>query len=811
MSEFQGAAVPRFCRTPINTALAFAFCTIGGHAIAQGAVATPRLSDVVVSATGFEQKITDAPASISVITQEELARKPYTSLIDAVRDLEGVDVGETSDKTGQRTISMRGMGSDYTLILIDGRPQSNHGDIYPNSFGGNQFNHIPPLDAVERIEVIRGPASIIYGANAMGGVINIITKKDITQWNGSITFGRTFQSDDSFGDDITTDFSVRGPIVPGKLGISVRGSAYERQASTPEFESTTNPAGGVHVRTLGFGGGGKTVDNTNKAYGLSLILTPDERQRITLDYDNSVQKYDNKAVRDPVTGTTSFPLGTLDSIDTIWTAGNVCVGASGNNATACATNGGSWSRRANPRVGYIDEQEFTRSSWSLSHEGAWDFGTSFVALSYVESDNNGRTLPFTVAERELLLQMIDGTGSYAGMSQADRKDAAEAVFLPRPKRTMQSNQYTLDARLDIPLENLLGDHLLVVGSQVIDGKLHDSVFGIESGSPGKAQENKMWSVFVEDNWMITDAFTLTAGVRYDEHKAFGGNVSPRIYGVYTLNPQWTMKGGISTGFKTPKTTQLYDGITGFGAQGTLPFYGNPDLKPETSRNTELAVYWNHPNRHAFNATVFRNDFKDKITDQPCGPGTPLACASAGDYSNLGYGPTIKATNIDNAVIQGLELAGRWQILNSLALRGNYTYLDSEQKSGADKGRPLTNSARHMLNTTLDWQAMPDFNIFLTMEAQAKRYWTYNTILEKELYRKDYEIFHLGASYKVNKYVTITGRVNNLLDKDFTTYDVDFTPCTSGTTCISGWQPTYTDHYNNKDKARNFWVSLNARF
>lgn len=69
---------------------------------------------IVVTASGFEQKLVDAPASISIVTSEELSSRPYTTLLDAVRDLEGVDIGETRDKTGQGTISMRGMGSDYT-------------------------------------------------------------------------------------------------------------------------------------------------------------------------------------------------------------------------------------------------------------------------------------------------------------------------------------------------------------------------------------------------------------------------------------------------------------------------------------------------------------------------------------------------------------------------------------------------------------------------------------------------------------------------------------------------------------------------
>ncbi len=76
-------------------------------------------------------------------------------------------------------------------------------------------------------------------------------------------------------------------------------------------------------------------------------------------------------------------------------------------------------------------------------------------------------------------------------------------------------------------------------------------------------------------------------------------MSPRLYGVYTLTEQWTIKGGVSTGFKTPKTTQLYEGVVGFGGQGTSPMFGNPELKPETSTSTEIAAYWEHPDNHNF--------------------------------------------------------------------------------------------------------------------------------------------------------------------------------------------------------------------
>ncbi len=806
----QGRA--RFC-PPFSTRLLAAFIAFAG----QGAFAqddhdqkSAQLPKVVVSAAGYEQKITDAPASISVVTAEELAKRPYTTLLDAVRDLEGVDIGEIRDKTGQGTISMRGMGSDYTLILVDGKRQNNHGDIYPNNFGGNQFGHLPPLDAIERIEVIRGPASTLYGADAMGGVINVITKKVTDRWTGSFTSSRTLQTDERFGEDITTDFNVMGPLIPGKLGLAIRGSAYNRLASNPTYTPVEYPNGEIRTRSLGFGAGGKTVDNENRVFGGRLSWTPSDNQNLWLDVETSTQEYDNTP-RINDAGDYEYPVGTVDSLASIWAIGNVCVGASGNNQSACQNNGGNWTRRANPRVGYSATQEFTRDTWSLTHEGKWDLGNSFVSLAYVDTNNHGRTLPFTVEERKLLAQMIDGVGAYSDMSEDERKALAEETFLPRSKRTLASNQYTLDAKLDMPFQLAGQQHVTVVGAQVIRGELEDSVFGMENGTPGAIQEHNMYSLFAEDTWYVINPFALTLGLRYDDHEVFGDQLSPRVYGVYTLNDQWTLKGGVSTGFKTPKTTQLYEGVIGFGGQGTSPFYGNPDLKPETSTSSELALYWQSPLGHNVNVTAFHNVFDDKLGSEPCGPGTNLECVSTGDYAELGYATSTKSVNLDEVVINGVEVAGRWQILSSLALRANYTYTDSEQKSGVNKGRPLNNSAKHMANATLDWMLNEKWNAFFTAEVRSDRYRTWDITSNRPLYYKSYEVFHLGATYRASDAVTFNAQINNLFDKDFTGYDLTFVECSSGTTCIDGYAPSYVDHHNNKDKARNFWVGVNVRF
>ncbi|UNU42436.1 TonB-dependent receptor [Sphingopyxis sp. YF1] len=749
-------------------------------------------SDIVVTATGYEQKITDAPASITVVSEAELRQRPYMTLIDAVRDIEGVDVGETSDKTGQRTISIRGMGSDYTLVLIDGRRQNNHGDIYPNSFGGNQFNHIPPLDAIERIEVIRGPASTLYGADALGGVINIITKKVLDRWSGSATFGRSIQEDSDFGDDMTFDANVSGPIVPGIIGMKLRGSYYKRYPSEPDFAPVADPAGVSHVRGLGFGGGGKTVRNTNRSYGGSLTFTPSPDHSFLFDIDYSKQVYDNTPIVDPDTGAITYPLGTLDGIDSIWRASGGIV---------------------QPRVGYTEDQVFDRLNWAVSHHGDWGFARSFVSFAHIKTNNKGRTMPFSVAERLLLQQMYSGTGPYAGIPTAERRALAERTFLPRPLRTLESAQSTLDVRIDIPVENLAGRHNFVIGGQYIDGTLDDGVFGLEAAVGGidAVQDHRLWSLFAEDNWTIFEGFSLTGGIRYDNHNLFGGHVSPRLYANYAITPTLTVKGGVSTGYKTPKTTDLYDGIRGFGGQGTSPFIGNPDLKPETSVNSEIALYWNPTAASGFNVTLFHNKFRDKIDTtlvEPCAlTNFVRPCANLGDYWEvLGLGRTISIPfNIDRARIKGAEVAGRYEFFTGLSIRANYTYTDSKQLTGASAGQPLTQSARHMANATLDWQPLDGVSAQLSAEHRSRRYRGVATNGD-HLYYKSYTVLNFGAQYRINDHLTISGRVNNLLDQDFRAYDVDFGDPVNG-----AYTPTYIDHYNNKDKARSYWVSVSARF
>lgn len=750
--------------------------------------------EIVVTASGFEQKVTDAPASISVISREEILTRPNVNLLDMLKYQEGIDIGTTRDKTGQGSVSMRGLTGEYTLYLIDGKRQNNHGDIYPNNFGGNAFGHMPAPQAIERIEVIRGPASTLYGADALGGVINVITRQDIDEWYANVNVAGTMQDNSDFGNDYKADFSAAGPLIDNKLALGLRGTFYESEASSPQFAPAVDPAGGVHYRSLGFGGGGRTVDSETAEYGVTLTYTLDDRNRLRFDYDSSSQVYDNTPFINPDTGELSYPLGTKDNIEALW-----------------RTSGG----QVSPRAGYAADQEFTRDWLSLAYNGDWNFGTSYVSLSYVDTANEGRTLPMTVAERLLLQEIYDGTGAYVGMTEDERRDLAETTFLPRPARPLASSQFTLDARLDIPFE-ANGNHVLVIGAQAIDGELEDGVFGMESGNPGGVQDQTMYSLFVEDSWTLASPFTVTAGVRYDNHDIFGSQVSPRLYGVYALNDNWTVKGGVATGYKTPLTTDLYDGITGFGGQGTSPFAGNPDLTPETSVNSEIALYWNSDSGHRFNATYFNTKFDDKIargdTVYSCATtGGARPCVNLGSYEALGYATYSQKINIDKVSVQGVELAGRWLISDKWSLNANYTWTDSEQESGPSEGQPLTNTAEHMANTTLVWMLLDNLTLSLQGELRSDRFRDWDSVQDKALFYKDYQLINLGVNYGITENITINGRVNNLFDEDFTSYTTAFVDLNGDSLYTLDDEVIFTDDYNVKDAARNYWMSVQVQF
>ncbi|PHM45974.1 iron-regulated outer membrane virulence protein, TonB receptor family [Xenorhabdus mauleonii] len=607
---------------------------------------------IVTTAAGFQQKIEDAPASISVISREQLETKAYRDVTDALKDVPGVVVTGGGSKSD---INIRGMGSQYTMILIDGKRMDTR-NTRPNSDGsGIEQGWIPPLAAIERIEVVRGPMSSLYGSDAMGGVINIITRKVQKEWHGSLRADTTLTERKSSGNTYQTSAYAAGPLIEGLLGLKVSGLFSHRNEDK-------------------FIDGFSEQEMRNGTAVFS--LTPDEKN--TFDFE--VGRYEQD--RDSTFGKTL-----------------TCA------KTSCPD----------------DISRYKRNNYSITHNGVYDFGTM---TSYIQRDESNN-----------------------------------------PKRKMQYNDTVFNNQTTFTLN----EHTLSVGGQYRYEELKDDSSN-RLPLDDKITKLTRWSgaLFADDEWQMTNDFALTGGIRLDKDENFGVNWTPRLYGVWHVDEQWTIKGGISTGYRSPNLRQVSAGwgqATG-GSGGNGIILGNSDLKPEKSVSEEISVIWNNQENFNISLTVFNTDYKDKITEL-------RSCTDPsngkGDKCKIGdksYSFISDRVNVDKANLRGIESAINWNIIENLSLAANYTYTESEQKSGKYKGVTINKMPRNMVNATLNWQVLPEVETWARVNFRSKS--------KEYLYRgqpkagsPSYTFFDLGMTYNITKQLRVLGGVYNILDKRVT--------------------------------------------
>lgn len=173
-----------WCTTIAAIILTSGIKLFGQTATAEGA-GVLNLDQVIVSATKTEHTLGDVPVAAEVITGEEIEQKQIKTVQDALKYLSGIKINETSSGWGDKgKIQMQGLDEKHALILVDGqRFLGGHGDAV-------DLQSIP-VAMVERIEIVKGPASALYGSDAMGGVVNIITKAAARKpmFSASTSFG----------------------------------------------------------------------------------------------------------------------------------------------------------------------------------------------------------------------------------------------------------------------------------------------------------------------------------------------------------------------------------------------------------------------------------------------------------------------------------------------------------------------------------------------------------------------------------------------------------------------------------------------
>ncbi len=648
------------------------------HAQSADNKADTSLSTVVVTASGTAVDIKEAPASISVITREDIERKPVTSIGELLSTIPGV-TGGLSGTGAQSKIKLRGLPEKYTLILVDGKRQGNSAGInYRDDLGSQDLDWISP-EMIERIEVVRGPMSSLYGSDAMGGVINIITRKIGKRWSGSTTLNYSKPSDGDRGDTRQLGFNISGPL-SDKFGLRLGGNYTDRAA-----DESTGGFPGTYQSTAG-----SRKQNLNAL--LNWLLTHD--QVIGIEAAQGIQRATGSDARTASGDQVVYPWG----------------------------------------LSKLEQTKF-----GISHDGRWGDLTSKLNLVHNKYEDKGDTI-----------------GN-------------------------NSKETTLDGRIDKPLKLWGLDQAMTLGMQwrreSLDNRDTIGLAPIDyAGRPvsGSGLSATTWALFGEDQIFLRDNLALTLGLRMDHHQKYGNNWSPRAYLVYHPASEWTVRGGVSRGFRAPNlkensasaaTQSGGNGcrsLAGMGwtstsvnADGTRGCYmaGNPDLQPETSTNFELGTSWDR-NGWALGATYFHTNFKNKIDYQPLG-----------FYNGFWW---TRMANAQRARTRGLEGFVNVPLAKGLTWNTNITKMF--ESKNLSTGASLLAVPELSIYSSLQWQIRQGWSAMFSARHVGKEVVTTGTATT---FAKAYTTFDVSMNYNVTDTLTLRAGIINLADKETRTIGANY--------------------------------------
>ena len=737
--------------------------------LAQGAAAQQAegtLPEVRVLDTA-EQAWKQAPG-VSTITAEDLQTPPAGDLAEVVRKQPGVNLtgNSTSGQRGNnRQIDLRGMGPENTLILIDGKPVHSRNSVRYGWRGERDtrgdMNWVP-ADAVEKIEVLRGPAAARYGSGAAGGVVNIVTKPIPDKLGGSASVYYQRPQDSRDGGSKRASVSLAGPISP-MLGFRVNANIAKTGADAWDINrGHASTRTGIYRGT--FPAGREGVRNRDVAGRLS--LKPSERHTIDLDASFSRQ-------------------------------GNIYTGDTQNTNNFTTDARGrlvATSQRVMDALG-SETNRMYRANFALAHRGRYDWGSSHIWIQR-ENTRNTRFNEGLAGGTEGLFSSNDFSTAHLNVTTLH----GEASW--RGKWGSLAHMMTAGAEWS---HHDFSDPNSMTQSTAEAGR----VPGITDKGRSSDISARIASVFVEDNIELTAATLLTPGLRYDHHNKAGGNFSPSLNLSHAISPRVNLKAGVARAYKAPNLYQvnpnylLYSrGIGCWGGQGACYLQGNADLKAETSINKELGIEYTSDTLMA-GATLFHNDYRNKIEAGHIPVGN--AIGGRGQFANA---EIFRWTNVPKAVISGLEGTLSVKFSPALAWSNNFTWMiESKNKQTREQ---LSIIPKYTLNTRLDWKAMPALDLFgaVTFYGRQKAnkfdYQGLPLTGDEAASRAPYALVNIGGQYAFMRDVAFKFGINNLFDKRL--YRVGNAVGVNMPRTIYG---AGANTYN--EPGRSYYIGLSARF
>lgn len=515
-------------RTPKLAAVAV-LAAFSGLALQVQAQETVELDEVKVTAGRVEQELMDVNMSVSVITQEEIRRSSARNVGELLEDIPGVRINNDGGQ-GMKRIKIRGEDAFRTLVMIDGQKVSEH-----KSMSGSPMLIDPSM--IERIEVIKGPASVLYGSDAIGGAINIITKKGGTKpIEGEVSAGM--------------NTSASGKNASGSIFGGIDGWKYRLSASIEDNDNLKTPKGEME----------NTYFTARSVSGfLSYDFTPDATVGASLDY------YDLEFGSSDV-NTPGFAVDVPK-----WTRFKAAAFGEFKNITSSFV-------RLRTDIFY----QKSKKDMTNTVPGVWTQGEvdTFKAMGFEEA-------------------FLNRVGVQAGNAYVLQPHASNDMnqygFSIQADWQIGDRNYLI-AGYEISYDDL-NAHSWNTGTNVMPMMLTDKNYdgyqmtnAVYASMETLLSANLTLTYGARYTWVKTDMDSInnkmgtkTSGEGSDGKIVFNAGV------LWHGTDNLTLRASYAQGYRSPILQELYID-TSMGSTGTT--YANPDLKPETSDNFEIGARWN---------------------------------------------------------------------------------------------------------------------------------------------------------------------------------------------------------------------------
>jgi iron complex outermembrane receptor protein len=687
------------------------------------------LETVVVTATRTKKDVGSAPGSVSVVTSEEIEKRDIKTIDEAVNTLPGVyDRRSTGLLDPIGWIQLRGLpGSNRTLLLLDGITLND-----PYSGGQKDMLGVAP-ENVDRIEVVRGPFSSLYGGYAMGGVVNVITKmpekREITLRSG---YGSSMPNADGLN-NLWRVYGSYGDKFFDKLSTFIS-FAYRATDGYPTDFNVASKA-----PPAGIGGWSYTTDTTGK----TRYLIGDKGDRHWWDYNLTLKgKYD-------FTDTTKLTLSFMKT-------GN--------------------------QYEYNEPHTYLRNS---SGNKVWSYPgvkeSSFLAGLYGWEGINS-SVNFETEFSPLKVKFT--TGILVWEKSWNTVPGSSATLSGGPGTVSDSplQAYNSDLQFTLPV---LSRHILTFGGTIrhsnVDVNTYnltdwldkDSTTTLSYEAGGK---DMGFSLFLQDEIMIFKNLTAYLGIREDWWRTYGGYAndvgkkdypmyfdsrsasyfSPKGSLVYKPFEKTTLRASIGQAFRPPTVYELYRTYT--GSYGTV-YKSNPNLKPETTTSWDAGVEQKLWKGAKIGATYFENYIDD------------LIYSTATDSSLSVY----EKQNAGKATSKGVEVQVEQKFSKWLRLFANFTYTDAKITENDTKpetvGKRLTDVPKTMYNVGA-YFTLGRFSGSLIGRYVGKSYSTdLNTDTVNHVFGSYDPFFVADAkiAYAFTPFATLSFSVNNMFNQQYYVY------------------------------------------